>query len=176
MSGQPLSHAALIHIYMMLSPHGTDRKNMVAAVPQILGFERRFMSGCANRIEEWWVAMRSLHAPIMHNDPNHPLQRTDVSAYPRSFILREICSNLDQNLIRLFPEFLTMVQLSGRYHVSQRERQAVRDMKRQAPHSISSRVPSKILGGMATDPRLSNRIIANAAMLAARVGRLRFDG
>lgn len=162
---------------MLLKPHGNDRANLVNANPCLRGFNLRFLVRNANQIGSWWASVRALpETGRNRGDPDaRALVRRDISAYPRSHILRAIRTHLDADLIRVFPEFLVTVAFSDQFHISDTERAAIRSMQAEITSTIQDRSPSTILARLATERRMSNRVISNAAVLAARVGRLRLD-
>lgn len=164
-----LPKSAWTRIYNLLSPHGTDRSVLAKAEPSLAGFHLRHLARCANRIASEWKRARQEPPNIRRSPPRRDI---GVYAYPRSFILREIRSKLYHGLICALPEFLLMIVASGRYAMSDRERCAIRDVRSALPERLGDRRSSMVLGRLAVESRLSNRVIANAAMLAARVGRL----
>lgn len=172
-----LSYAALVHIYMFLSPHGSDRSKLVAANPSLQAFNLRFLISNANQIGSWWTSVRAFPDRARDqsvSDVEHRGRR-DVSAYPRAHILRAISANLHRDLIRAFPEFLVMLVYSNRFYISDSERAAIRRVQSEFTPVFANRSPSTILARLAVEPSMSNRVISNAAMLAARVGRLRLE-
>lgn len=163
------SNKSLRFIYTFLSPHGTDRSTLVRSNPIHLSrFHARYLTRCVNRIQEWYLR-HSKHIAEAEMFSN------DVSAYPRSFILRQICSKLDVPLICVFPEFLIMIHSSNHFRIREREKRGIRELRESLSSQIRNRKASAVIGRLANERRISNRTIANAAMLASRIGQLRFE-